>query len=99
VFRCRRARFKPITARWLAAKLKCFGIVGGTKRSGTSTFKGYTLAQFVDVFQRYLPSNRSQGHNVETARVSKDLEKVTNDSCDLFENGLKANKGDRVVTL
>lgn len=85
-------RGKPITARWLAAKLKLFGIVRGTKRSGGSTFKGYTLAQFVDVFQRYVVSNRSQGHNVETARVSEEFKEVTNQSCDLFENGLEANK-------
>lgn len=84
-------RGKPITTRWLAAKLKPFGIARGTKRSGASTFKGYTLAQFVDVFQRYLGSNRSQGHNVETARVSEEFEEVTNHSCDLFENGTKAN--------
>lgn len=85
---------KPITTRWLAAKLKPFGIVRGTKRSGASTFKGYTLAQFVDVFQRYLDLNRSHGHNVETARVSEEFEEVTDQSCDLSENGLKASKSE-----
>ncbi len=101
-------RSKPINPRWLAAQLRPFGIVRGTKRAGDSTYKGYALAQFTDAFARYLPpvpsesppSDRSRGHNVDVARVSEDFASVTRPTCDRNENALKPNAGagcDRVT--
>jgi hypothetical protein len=47
-------RGKPITQNGLARLLKPFGILSKTIRIGENTFKGYTLEQFVDTFNRYL---------------------------------------------
>jgi Protein of unknown function (DUF3631) len=89
-------RGKPITARWLAAKLRPFGIVRGTKRSGSDTFKGYKIEQFADAFKRYLPpldppSDRSHGHNAGGARVSEDSASVTKPQCNRSQNGLESS--------
>lgn len=45
---------KPITPRQLARLLAPFGIVPGTKRLGSATFKGYSRTQFEDAWTRYL---------------------------------------------
>ena len=49
-------RGKPITQNGLARLLKPFGVISNTIRIGDSTAKGYTLEQFVEVFERYLPT-------------------------------------------
>ncbi|MBA2594042.1 MAG: DUF3631 domain-containing protein [Pseudomonadota bacterium] len=52
---CEANRGRPISARWLAARLRAFGITVGAKRSGETVFKGYKRDQFNDAFKRYLP--------------------------------------------
>jgi Protein of unknown function (DUF3631) len=47
---------KPITAAALARLLAPFGITSGTKRDGSSTFKGYLLTDFTEAFESYLPN-------------------------------------------
>ena len=75
---CEANRGKPISARWLAARLRAFGITVGAKRSGEAVFKGYKRDQFKDAWARYLPtSDRLQGYNVDGARVSADPASVT----------------------
>jgi len=49
-------RGKPITQNTLANLLKPFEISSKTIRLGTETFRGYTLDQFTDAFNRYLSS-------------------------------------------
>ncbi len=48
-------RGKSITPSWLAKKLKRFSIVSGNVRINNALLKGYTLKQFEDVFNRYIP--------------------------------------------
>ncbi len=48
-------RGKSITQNGLARLLKPFAILSKTIRIGGETAKGYTLEQFVEVFERYLP--------------------------------------------
>jgi putative DNA primase/helicase len=45
---------KPITANQLARLLRPFGVVPDSIRIGDSTPKGYYLAQFEELFERYL---------------------------------------------
>jgi putative DNA primase/helicase len=98
-------RGKRINPHWLAARLRAFGIVRGTKRSEKVTFKGYTIDQFSDAFARYLPpedppSDRSHGHNADGARDAADFGKVTPDECDRSENAPEPSCGvgcDRVT--
>jgi putative DNA primase/helicase len=45
---------KPITAAGLARMLAPFGILSGTRRDGSETFKGYLLADFEEAFASYL---------------------------------------------
>ena len=57
---------RPITAAALARLIAPFGITPGTKRHGSSTFKGYLLAAFADAFESYLPNETvtpSQANN------------------------------------
>ena len=101
-------RGKPVTARWMAARLRPFGIVPGSKRKGEETFKGYVLDQFADAFRRYLPppdrsqdtpspgnphSDPSQRHNVAGVRVSEDFASGTKSQCDGYENPPKPSCG------
>lgn len=46
---------KPMTPRQLSSKLNEFGIKSGTVRQGFDTRKGYSIEQFRDAFERYLP--------------------------------------------
>jgi putative DNA primase/helicase len=46
-----------LTAAWLAATLRPFGIRPHTIRMGQSTPKGYEWKDFEDAFARYLPKN------------------------------------------
>ncbi len=50
-------RGKPITQNSLARLLRPFRILSKTIRIAGETAKGYTLEQFVEVFERYLPPN------------------------------------------
>jgi hypothetical protein len=53
---------KPITERWLARNLGLFGIHSKNVRIGDEQAKGYELADFKDVFDRYvMPSNPRRG--------------------------------------
>lgn len=54
-------RGKPITQNSLATLLKPFEIFSKTIRSGSDTFRGYTLDQFTDAFRRYLSTPAFQG--------------------------------------
>lgn len=45
---------KPINAHRLARRLKAFGISPRKYRNGTGTFRGYLVADFDDVWRRYL---------------------------------------------
>jgi hypothetical protein len=49
-------RGKPIDARWLARKLRPFGVAPKAVRIGDTTPRGYTAEDFHDVWTRYLPS-------------------------------------------
>jgi hypothetical protein len=49
-------RGKPIDARWLAGKLRPFGVAPKAVRIGDTTPRGYTAEDFHDVWARYLPS-------------------------------------------
>jgi Protein of unknown function (DUF3631) len=52
---------KPIDSRWLARKLRPYG-VGSTKiRFGDTTARGYTAESFGDAWGRYLPSDAGIG--------------------------------------
>jgi putative DNA primase/helicase len=51
----------PITANWLAHKLKPFHIHPKTIRIDETTSKGYTLMDFKDAFARYLPEEDCKG--------------------------------------
>ena len=51
---------KPMTAAALSRMLSPFGILSGTKRSGSDTFKGYLYAEFDEVFSSYLATSASQ---------------------------------------
>lgn len=48
-------RGKPISPRQLAVRVKEFGAVAASIRSGPSTGKGYKKASFEDAFVRYIP--------------------------------------------
>lgn len=47
-------RGKPIDARWLARRLKPYGIASSSVRIGTSTPKGYLRESFYDAWVRYV---------------------------------------------
>src|SRR5262249_48883442 len=49
-------RGKPIDERGLAYRLRQYGIKSKTIRCGSSTPKGYNRSDFVETWQRYLPS-------------------------------------------
>jgi uncharacterized protein DUF3631 len=48
------SRGKPITERWLARQLRSFKIASSNIRIGAEQAKGYELAHFAEVFERYL---------------------------------------------
>ena len=58
-------RGEPIDARGLANRLASYGIGPKAQRQGESVFRGYSLGQFVDAWERYLP--------LESAPVERDL--------------------------
>lgn len=48
-------RGEPIDARGLASRLAKYGIGPKAQRQGENVFRGYSLGQFVDAWERYLP--------------------------------------------
>lgn len=77
---------KPISPRQIAKRLREFGITSNqTIRIGLTTAKGYQLAQFADVFERYIPEsvtrlqpNDDAGFSEsEPVTSSRDVTKVT----------------------
>lgn len=63
---------KPITVRQLASLLKPFGIKPHGIRIGDATPRGYDLAQFQEVFARYLTDHPDQSATPQQARNSSD---------------------------
>jgi Protein of unknown function (DUF3631) len=51
---------EPINARYLAQKLRKYGIEPKPQRDGDQIFKGYSRAQFEDAWSRYLPPQPQQ---------------------------------------
>ena len=51
---------KPMTAAALARMLSPFGILSGTRRAGTDTFKGYLYSDFEEAFSSYLANSANQ---------------------------------------
>jgi hypothetical protein len=67
----------PIDARFLAQKLKDYGIETGKQiRIGTRTMKGYLSSQFADAFARYLPApaEPEEGNKRNTGNTALCLE-------------------------
>ena len=58
-------RGEPIDARGLASRLANYGIGPKAQRQGENVFRGYSLGQFVDTWERYLPP--------EAAPVERDI--------------------------
>ena len=46
---------RPITETWLARRLRSFGVSPRLIRAGETVGRGYELADFQDVVDRYLP--------------------------------------------
>lgn len=63
---------KPITVRQLASLLKPFGIKPHGIRIGDTTPRGYDLAQFQEVFDRYLTDHPDQSATPQQDRNSSD---------------------------
>jgi putative DNA primase/helicase len=63
---------KPISPNQVAKQLRKFGVSPDSVRVGDKTPKGYHLSQFLDVFERFLPSNPFSKRNTATNRVSID---------------------------
>jgi putative DNA primase/helicase len=61
---------KPITQNQFARILKPHGIAPEVLREGKTTYRGYKLKQFDDLFARYPPSNRNTVTNAMNAGVS-----------------------------
>ena len=81
------AKGKPMTARHLARWLKPYGIIPQSIRtSATSTPKGYTVADFKDAFDRYLPSIRNAATNKPTSSESPYSASATDRHCGGYEN-------------
>ncbi len=82
-------RGKDISPTWLAKQLKTFRIVSKSVRVGDESKKGYRLADFTDVFERYLDSDTnfdgSKRHSVtEPMNIdeSEELETSHAHQCD-----------------
>ncbi|HVR37369.1 MAG TPA: DUF3631 domain-containing protein [Methylomirabilota bacterium] len=60
-------RGKPISERWLAVRLKGFGVGTRTIHSGGDHAKGYLICEFEEAFGRYLPdTGENKRANVRT---------------------------------
>lgn len=70
-------RGKPITPRQIARLLEPFGIKPAARRDGGTVFKGYTKAQFVDVFTRYLGDDQLHGYKPQKSWGKQPSRSVT----------------------
>jgi len=70
---------KPMTANGLARMLGPFGILPGTKRAGSDTFKGYLYSDFTDAFASYLPDQTVTTSQSNNDGHCDDLQTVTPD--------------------
>lgn len=61
-------RRKEVTELWLAQQLRPYGIRPGTIRIGDKTPKGYTEAEMLDAFQRYIPYSEVEAFKAELKR-------------------------------
>ncbi|MGA8695673.1 MAG: DUF3631 domain-containing protein, partial [Xanthobacteraceae bacterium] len=82
---------RPMTANRLARMLAPFGIIPGTKRTGSDTFKGYLYSDFTDAFASYLPDQ-----TVTTSQPNNDghcdvLQTVTPESLVTLSKALQFN--------
>jgi hypothetical protein len=68
---------KPMTANGLARMLGPFGILPGTKRAGSNTFKGYLYSDFTDAFASYLPDQTVTTSQSNNDGHCDDLQTVT----------------------
>jgi putative DNA primase/helicase len=64
---------KPITTNRLARMLARFDLKTTTLRDGTHTPKGYTVSSFIDIFSRYLHSNRNTATNCDNSMQDNDI--------------------------
>jgi hypothetical protein len=82
-------RGKDISSTWLSKQLKTFRIISKSVRVGEDTKKGYAVADFTDVFERYLDRETdfdvSKRHNVTqpiNIEESEELETSHANECD-----------------
>jgi putative DNA primase/helicase len=54
-------RGKPVTENWIARRLRSFGVSSQNIRIGDEQAKGYELADFGEVFDRYIPKTEDTG--------------------------------------
>lgn len=81
-------RGRPMTPRQVARLLAPFGVGPKAIRlPSEGVGKGYIMADFEEVFARYLPSDRLHGYNPHGARPSADSPSVTIEPCNRSENG------------
>lgn len=85
---------KPITAAGLARMLAPFGIVPGTKRDGSETFKGYLFSDFAEAFAIYLPDQtvtasqpNNDGHCDTSRSVTNDKDVAPSKTSQLNSDG------------
>jgi hypothetical protein len=63
---------KPVTARWLARRLKPYGVTPKTVRIDSDTAKGYFAADLADAWERYVPSSRQKSVTSVTSVTNDD---------------------------
>jgi hypothetical protein len=86
---CELNRGKDISKNWLSNQLKDFKVISRSVRVGDATKKGYRLADFADVFERYLDTvpefDVSKRHSVTqpiNIDESEELETSHANECD-----------------
>ena len=82
---------KPITPAALARLLGPFGIIPGTKRYGTETFKGYCLSNFAEAFEIYLPNQSVTPSQANNDGLCDTLQSVTPDADVTVSKASQAN--------
>lgn len=84
---CGFSKGKAMTARHLSRLLRPYGIIPQTVRlSGTSTAKGYHVADFSDAFSRYLPFTRNNVTSQSTSGETPVSVSVTDTACDGYND-------------
>jgi Protein of unknown function (DUF3631) len=86
---------RPITAASLARMLAPFGILSGTRRDGSETFKGYLLADFEETFASYLGDQTVTPSQLNNHGHCDALQTVTPKSDVTLSNSQKPNKDGR----